>query len=95
MCYGVKADAKEHWTGPWDCTDIDKRMTFEGWEGFVAVQVDEEEDLWELYFDRDGNGLRRKSLVGDVEAMGRRYRMLAVQLIRKERPYTIDRNGPE
>lgn len=60
----------------------------------MAVQVDDEEDLWALYFDRHGNGLRSKSLIGDAEAMGRRYRMLAVQLIRKERPYTIDDNQP-
>lgn len=88
--HGIKAEATDHWTGPWDCTSIDKRMTFDGWEGFVAVQEDEDEDLWALYFDKHGDGLRGKSLVGDVEARGRRYRMLEVQLVRKEQPIEYD-----
>jgi hypothetical protein len=88
--YGVKSFAMSHCTGPWDCTSIDKRMTFEGWEGFVAVQEDEEEDLWALYFDRGDDGLSGEGLIGDEVTMGRRFRMLEVQLIRKERPKDLE-----
>lgn len=65
-------------------------MTFEGWEGFIAVQEDEDDDLWALYFDLDNDGLRRKELIADKTGMGRRYRMLEVQLVRKERPKAHD-----
>ncbi len=37
--YGVRADAQSNITGPFDCTRQDRRMTLEGWEGFVAVEV--------------------------------------------------------
>ncbi|KAK7608367.1 hypothetical protein JOL62DRAFT_558531 [Phyllosticta paracitricarpa] len=53
--YGVRVDAEPNLTGPFDCTRQDRRLTFEGWEGFTAVE--EEPDLWALYFDRDDNGL--------------------------------------
>lgn len=69
-----------HHTGPWDCTTVDKRMTFEGWEGFVAVQEDDEQ--WALYFDRDDDGLQGEGLIGN----GKPRRMLEVQLRRRERP---------
>jgi hypothetical protein len=36
----------------------EKRLTFEGWEGFVVVE--EEQGQWALYFDRDDNGLRNR-----------------------------------
>lgn len=78
--YGVKSVAMSHLTGPWDCTAVDKRMTFEGWEGFVAVQEDDGE--WALYFDRDDDGLQGEGLIG---GQGPR-RMLEVQLQRRERP---------
>ncbi|KAK8243243.1 hypothetical protein IWZ00DRAFT_360807 [Phyllosticta capitalensis] len=54
--YGVRIDAEPNLTGPFDCTRQDRRLTFDGWEGFVAVE--EEPDLWALYFDRDDNGLQ-------------------------------------
>jgi hypothetical protein len=49
-------------------------MTFDGWEGFLAVQ--EERDVWALYFDVEDDGLK-----GKVEGK----RMLEVELARKER----------
>ncbi|WWD06126.1 hypothetical protein V865_004211 [Kwoniella europaea PYCC6329] len=83
--YGVKQDAEGHCCGPWDCTSVDKRMTFEGWEGFIAVEEDEREDIWALYFDRFDDGLSSDGLIGDFESTGKQVRMLEVQLIRKER----------
>ncbi len=59
--------------GPWNCTKIDRRVTFEGWEGFVAVK--EKPDTWALYFDREDNGLK-----GKVS----KRKVLEVELARKE-----------
>lgn len=71
--YGVRVDAQPNLTGPFDCTKQDRRMTFQGWEGFVAVN--EGDGLWGLYFDVDDDGLKGKlggdegRLVLDVELM--------------------------
>lgn len=78
--YGVRVEAEPHHCGPWDCTAVEKRVTFEGWEGFVAVQEDEDADEWALYFDRDDNGLRGAGMVGLEDR-----RMLEVEVRRKER----------
>lgn len=56
--YGVRDIAQPHITGPFDCTRQDRRLTFEDWEGFVAVE--EHPMVWSLYFDRDDNGLKGK-----------------------------------
>ncbi|KAI8630213.1 hypothetical protein F5Y19DRAFT_474601 [Xylariaceae sp. FL1651] len=73
--YGVRADAQEHITGPFDCTRQDRRMTLEGWEGFVAVE--EFPGVWALYFDRDDDGLVTKIPMGT--------RVLEVELTRREK----------
>ena len=72
--YGTKVEARDHLVGPWNCTKVDRRITFEGWEGFMAVM--EEENIWALYFDREDDGLN-----GVV--FGRR--MMEIELTRKER----------
>jgi hypothetical protein len=77
--YGIRVEAEPHQLGPWDCTPIDRRLTFEGWEGFVIVQEDEDNDLWALYFDRDDDGLRGEGKVGTQDK-----RMLLVEISRKE-----------
>ncbi|KAK0664746.1 hypothetical protein DIS24_g410 [Lasiodiplodia hormozganensis] len=56
--YGVRDLAQPHLTGPFDCTRQDRRLTFEDWEGFVAVE--EQPMTWALYFDRDDTGLKGK-----------------------------------
>ncbi|XXG95808.1 hypothetical protein Hte_002079 [Hypoxylon texense] len=73
--YGVRADAQPHITGPFDCTRQDRRMTLEGWEGFVAVE--EFPGIWALYFDRDDDGLLTKVPMGT--------RVLEVELTRREK----------
>jgi hypothetical protein len=75
--YGLRVEAEPHLVGPWDCTRIDKRMTFEEWEGFTAVRRAQQKGWWQLYFDRDDDGLREK--VGDMTSV------LEVELIRRER----------
>ncbi|WWC85570.1 uncharacterized protein L201_000434 [Kwoniella dendrophila CBS 6074] len=89
--YGIRKDAEENYTGPWDCTSIDKRLTFEGWEGFIAVQENPDLDLWSIYFDRQDDGLSSPGKIGDYhESTGKQIRMLEIQLIRKERPKNFE-----
>ena len=75
--YGTKVEANGHLVGPWNCTKVDRRIIFEGWEGFLAVR--EGPDTWALYFDRDDNALMDK--ISD-------RRMLEIELIKKERKKT-------
>ena len=72
--YGNKVETEGQLVGPWNCTKLDRRMTFEGWEGFMAVK--EGPDAWALYFDRGDDGLK-----GKVEGK----KMLEIELTRKER----------
>ena len=71
--YGNRVVAEPHIVGPWDCTMIDKRLTLEGWEGFMAVK--DAEGLWQLYFDLDDNGLEGKVV---------KKRIVEIELTRKE-----------
>ncbi|KAI4591546.1 hypothetical protein KJ359_013212 [Pestalotiopsis sp. 9143b] len=73
--YGVRDFAQPNLTGPFDCTRQDRRMTFEGWEGFVAVE--ETPEVWALYFDRDDDGLRSKFPAST--------RVLEIELTRREK----------
>jgi hypothetical protein len=66
--YGNRTDSREHYVGPWDWTeddegeevapaDANKGVTFEGWEGFMAVE-DPESKEWQVYFDKNDDGLK-------------------------------------
>lgn len=77
--YGIREESDPHRAGPFDCTKIDRRLIFEGWEGWIAVQEDEGSGLWALYFDCDDDGLRGGGRVG---SQGKR--MLEVEIWRKE-----------
>ncbi|KAI1439221.1 hypothetical protein GGR50DRAFT_690569 [Xylaria sp. CBS 124048] len=55
--FGNRAWADDNWAFPWDCTRQDRRLTFGGWEGFLAVK---EGDFWGLYFDIDDDRLKGK-----------------------------------
>lgn len=72
--YGNRAESQEHVVGPWDCTRLDRRMTLEGWEGFMAVR--EGKGNWALYFDREDDGL--EGLISPKK------RKVEVELSRKE-----------
>ncbi|KAJ4982923.1 hypothetical protein SVAN01_11590 [Stagonosporopsis vannaccii] len=78
--YGVRADAQPNLTGPFDCTRQDRRLTFDGWEGWCAVE--EYEGYWSLYFDVDDNGLKQKIEPG--------IRVLELELSRKEKKFKKD-----
>lgn len=55
--FGTRAWAQPNWPGPFDCSRQDRRLTFAGWEGFLAVK---EGDFWALYFDIDQDRLKSK-----------------------------------
>ncbi len=74
--FGVRAAAEENFTGPFDCTRQDRRLTFAGWEGFVAVR-ERDGGFWELYFDRDDDCLRGKKLPAGAVTV-------EVELLRRE-----------
>ncbi|TYJ51353.1 hypothetical protein B9479_008079 [Cryptococcus floricola] len=93
--YGSVEESESHAPGPWDCTELDNRVLFEGWEGFVVVQEDEEKDLWALYFDRSDDGLTGEGMVGDVETTGVQRRMMYVHLGRRESPRTLAKHREE
>jgi len=73
--YGVRADAQPNLTGPFDCTRQDRRLTFDGWEGFCVVE--EAPMHWALYFDKDDDGLHSKLKPGT--------RVLEIELVRREK----------
>ena len=82
MRYGVKKECEEGTgmiVGPWDCTKVERRLMFQGWEGFIAVQENDGDELWALYFDCEDNGLTGEGQIGN-----RRVRMLEVEVWRKE-----------
>ncbi|KAF1956719.1 hypothetical protein CC80DRAFT_445364 [Byssothecium circinans] len=69
--YGVRKDAEGNFTGPFDCTSVGRRVTFQGWEGWCAVE--ERPGVWGVYFDINDDALR-----GRVE-MGKRILELEVE----------------
>lgn len=83
--YGQRVDAEPHLVGPWDCTAIDRRLTFRDWEGFIAVQESESDDMWALYFDVRDDGLTGEGQIGNSGK-----RMLEVEIWRKELRRDLD-----
>jgi hypothetical protein len=83
--YGVKVEAQDHVVGPWDCTKIEHRMTLQGWEGFIAVQEEDGDEMWAVYFDANDDGLTGEGQVGN-----RRKRMLELEVWRKEQRRDYD-----
>ncbi|KAJ8122641.1 hypothetical protein O1611_g9792 [Lasiodiplodia mahajangana] len=55
--FGNRAWADDNWPVPWDCSRQERRLTFGGWEGFLAVK---EGNFWALYFDIDEDHLKDK-----------------------------------
>ncbi|KAJ5280692.1 hypothetical protein N7478_006064 [Penicillium angulare] len=71
MRWGGRPDSEGHVCGPFDCTTDEQYVTMEGWEGWLAVRLpeDEAEDeakaelgmvqgrgIWRLYFDGNDDG---------------------------------------
>ncbi|KAF1936628.1 hypothetical protein EJ02DRAFT_387045, partial [Clathrospora elynae] len=73
--FGDRLASEPHIIGPWDVTQMDRRVMLTGWEGFMAVRYGPGE--WALYFDVDDNGLQ--GVVGDEMIK------MEVELVRKEK----------
>ncbi|TGJ80543.1 hypothetical protein E0Z10_g8221 [Xylaria hypoxylon] len=73
MKFGNRSWADDNFPIPWDCSRQDRRLTFGGWEGFLAVK---EGDFWALYFDLDEDHLKSKVAEGTP--------VLEIELIRVE-----------
>lgn len=95
--YGNKKESEGHIMGPFNCTPVEKRLTFDEWEGFAVAEEpagpdengDEDGMVWALYFDVDDDGLREKVPLD--------RRVLEVELIRKEMkipPVEVEDEGP-
>ena len=74
--YGVREEAEKNLPGPMGLVSqtalseigeagkdkegptFERRYVFDGWEGFALVE--EKENVWALYFDKDDDGLRGK-----------------------------------
>ena len=79
LSHGLRVDAEEGQAGPWDarfCSNGEKRYTFEGWEGFIAVETEGEPGLWRLCFDKYNDGLKGKIREGQ--------RTVELELVREE-----------
>lgn len=83
--YGVRAQADPQIVGPWDCTKIERRLTLQGWEGFIAVQEEDGDEMWALYFDVLDDGLTGEGQMGN-----KKKRMLEVDVWRKEIRRNLD-----
>jgi hypothetical protein len=96
--YSNRSGSIEHHVGVWDWTEDETHLTFEGWEGFMAIDewdgADEDpttpwgkEGLrWALYFDKDDNGLkgRRKGKDMFEVSLKRRIQSAEEQLKQNE-----------
>jgi hypothetical protein len=77
--HGLRIEAEEGLTGPWGarvCTNGEKRYLFENWEGFIAVENEDEPGLWKLCFDKYDNGLEGRIRQGQ--------RTAELELVREE-----------
>ncbi|KAK9413811.1 hypothetical protein SUNI508_11629 [Seiridium unicorne] len=82
--FGTRPYAEPNYTGPFDCTRQDRRLMFNGWEGFLAVK---EGGFWALYFDMERDKLQSKLPTGTP--------VLEVQLTRVEIPVQVPREEQE
>lgn len=71
MRWGGRPDSQGHVCGPYDWTKDEQFMTLEGWEGWLAVRLPEDDardqsdqdlgivdgqEIWRLYFDQNDDG---------------------------------------
>lgn len=71
MRWGGRPDTEGHTCGPFDWTKDEQYVTLEGWEGFLAVRLEQDDtrervdqqlgivdgrEVWRLYFDQNDDG---------------------------------------
>jgi hypothetical protein len=64
--YGNRSAAQDHIVGPWGWTEDEEKLTIEEKEALVVVQ--EEDESWQLYYDRFGawSGLPAEGKILDI-----------------------------
>ncbi|KAL6707327.1 hypothetical protein ACN47E_004315 [Coniothyrium glycines] len=80
ICHGLRVEAEAGITGPWGarvCAEGEIRFLLENWEGFIAVEMQEQPGLWALCFDRQDDGLQGRLEDGQ--------RTVEVELVREAR----------
>lgn len=92
LTHGNRTQSIAHMVGPWDWTDDEQGVTLEGWEGFVAVELDEDEQVdglkWQLYYDKWDDKLGKGKMVD-----GRR--VLPISLERRILPEELRKQQEE
>jgi hypothetical protein len=78
--YGIRKDAQPNFTVPFDCTRQSRRLTFQGWEGFCAVET--QPGVWGVYFDVEDDGLQGRMKAGMLTPG---LRVLEIELQRVEK----------
>jgi hypothetical protein len=78
--YGIRQDAQPNLTGPFDCTRQNRRLTFQDWEGFCAVET--QPGVWGVYFDVEDDGLQGRMEMGTLPSG---LRVLEIELQRIEK----------
>ncbi|KAK4952221.1 hypothetical protein LTR28_006729, partial [Elasticomyces elasticus] len=93
--YANRSGSIAHHVGDFDWTDEedDSRVTFDGWEGFLAVEeeregrrgagADGERDVWALYFDMDDDGLAGRKKGRRTLEVGLGRRLVTAQEVNK------------
>lgn len=92
MKYSNRTGSIMHHVGEYDWTSEegpDSCLTFDGWEGFLAVEEGEEEwnhgtrGKWALYFDMDDDGLKGKKNGRRTLEVSLQRRVIAEQELNK------------
>ncbi|KAK4964299.1 hypothetical protein LTR66_012361 [Elasticomyces elasticus] len=93
--YANRSGSIAHHVGDFDWTDEedDSRVTFDGWEGFLAVEEEGEgrrgvgaggeRGVWALYFDVDDDGLAGRKKGRRTLEVGLRRRLVTAQEVNK------------
>ncbi|KAK4987364.1 hypothetical protein LTR50_004699 [Elasticomyces elasticus] len=93
--YANRSGSIAHHVGDFDWTDEedDSRVTFDGWEGFLAVEEEGEgrrgvgaggeRGVWALYFDVDDDGLAGRKKGRRTLEVGLRRRLVTAQEVYK------------
>lgn len=87
--YGNRTQSVDHVVGPWDWRDDETVVTLEKKSKFLAV---EGQDGWEVYFDRNGDGLRGR-IDGDAMVVDIGFRRRIIENNDQDKKGDGDGNG--
>jgi hypothetical protein len=79
--YGNRSESKSEVVGPWDWTEDEIRLTLFKEEGFVAVEPENPQDQWEIFFQVEDGWVKEK--------VGGKRTVLPVRLERRLVPEVV------